>query len=54
METLQYSNKLRNAMTEKQIKGKKEFLAFIGEVKIRTGYLVGEVKSSLLKIFLQS
>ena len=54
METLQYSNKLRDAMTKKQIKGKKEFLVFIGEVKICTGYLVGEVKCSLLRIFLQS
>ena len=54
METLQYSNKVRDAMTKKEIKGKKEFLVFIGEVKICTGYLVGEVKCSLLRIFLQS
>ena len=54
MEKLQHPNKLRDAMIKKQIKRKTEFLVFIGEVKIRTGYLVGEVKCSLLKIFLQS
>ena len=50
----QYSNKLRDAMTKNQIKGKKEFLVFTGEVKICTSYLVREVKCSMLKIFLQS
>ena len=41
-------------MTKKEIKGRKEFLMFIGEVKIRTGYMVREVKCSSFKIFLQS
>ena len=45
MEALQYSNKVRDAMTKKQVKGKKE---------IRTGYMVREVECSSLKIFLQS
>ena len=54
MEALQYSNKVRDAMTKKQIKGKKQFLVFNGEVKIRTGYMVREVKCSSLKILLQS
>ena len=50
----QYSNKLGDEMTKKQIKGKKEFLVFTGEVKTSTGYLIREVRCSLLKIFLQS
>ena len=54
MQALQYSNKVRDATTKKQIKGKKEFLVLILEVKICTGYMVREAKCSSLKIFLQS
>ena len=31
-------------MTKKQIKGKKEFMVFIPDVKTHTGHMVGEVK----------
>ena len=38
------SNKVRDAMTKKQIKGKKEFMVFIPDVKTHTDHMVGEVK----------
>ena len=31
-------------MTKKQIKGEKEFMVFIPDVKTHTGHVVGEVK----------
>ena len=38
------SNKVRNAMTKKQIKRKKKFMVFIPDVKTHTGHMFGEVK----------
>ena len=31
-------------MTKRQIKGKKEFMVFISDVKTHTAHMVGEVK----------
>ena len=38
------SNKVRDAMAKKQIKGKKEFTVFIPDVKTHTDHMVGEIK----------
>ena len=43
------SNKVRDAMAKKQIKGKKEFMVFVPDVRTHTGNKVGEVKLDSFK-----
>ena len=43
------SNKVRDAMTKKLIKGKKEFMMFIPDVKTHTGHMVVEAKFDSFK-----